>query len=241
MAKYVVKGRGYLGAHLVKKLEQEGFEVGFYPKKDTETIFYMGGVTHMDFNENIDYFRELLSSEFNAIVEYCKRSNVRLVFCSSALVYEESTEFSLFKKYLEVRASKELPNSLALRIFPVYGDEKKTAIAKFCDAAKHDRSVDVFGNGKQTRSFIHIDDVVHYIWDMEKCQTKGLVDVGTDNPTSFDDIIDTVSQIAGKKLIVNYVDPPSGYRMEGVVPEKPLPVITNLNDGIRKILLESTI
>lgn len=234
MAKYCVIGNGFLATALKKKL---GPDCHWYPDKDTETIFYLGGTTHMDFEKNFEWFLKKELTQFNAVLEYCVANKIHLIYPSSALVYERPTKFSTFKLFLEDMAEKEHKElSLGVRMFPVYGPgENKTVISKWCREMKAGKRPEVFGDGTQTRDFVHIDDVVWYLIDLAKSKTKGLIDIGHGHATSFNDIVDRINKILGINLKPIYIPAPETYA-KGIFSQNPLPVRTPLAEGIKKIL-----
>lgn len=56
--------------------------------------------------------------------------------------------------------------AIGMRLFNVYGPSQSpqgtyaSAVTVFCDALRHRRPITVFGDGLQTRDFVHIDDAV---------------------------------------------------------------------------------
>jgi UDP-glucose 4-epimerase len=56
--------------------------------------------------------------------------------------------------------------AIGMRLFNVYGARQSaqaiyaSAIAVFCDALRHHRPITIFGDGRQTRDFVYIDDAV---------------------------------------------------------------------------------
>ena len=113
------------------------------------------------------------------------RRNVRVVFASSAAVYGNTTDlpckengalnipasspYALQKRHAEEYATLYADlhgiQSLALRYFNVYGERQDPAspysgvISRFLDAYKKSTELTVFGDGLQSRDFIHVNDV----------------------------------------------------------------------------------
>ena len=232
MAKYCVIGQGLIATALKKNLP----DVSFYPTPDTQTIFYLDSVVHMDFEKNVDYHLNKVVNEFLFLLSYCKQYRIRFVYASSAMVYEKDTEFTRCKRALELLALC-YQDTLALRIFPVYGNENRTIISKWCKEMKNDIPPTVFGDGTQTRDFIHVDDVASQILTLETMKVRGTADIGAGNPTSFNDIIKIINEELGKNLKPIYIDRPKDYS-QGIQCMNPLPIKISLRDGIRIRLLE---
>lgn len=231
MAQYCVIGKGNIALHLAKRLGN----VSYFPTPVTETIFYMSGPNHINFEENPDYHINKTMQDFLWLLPYCKKHNIRFVFCSSALVYEKDTSFTKYKRVLEFIAGC-YPQTLAMRIFPVYGgNERNSVISKWCEEMKNDKQPTVYGDGTQKRDFIHIEDVVDQIILLESMRAVGLIDVGTGNPTSFNDIIQTINKVLEKDIKPIYVDKPKDYS-DGIYCKNPLPVNISLENGIKSTL-----
>lgn len=233
MSKYCVLGRnGLLGSALAARLGN----VSSVPTKDTRVLFHMASHTHPTFEENPAYEMAEAFASFTHLLPYCYENGILLVFPSSALVYEKDTQFSLFKKTLESMAKCYKTRSLALRIFPVYGpQESRTVISQWCRQMASVEAPTVFGDGKQSRDFIYIDDAVDQILDCVEERKTGYVDIGTGTPTSFNEIIGAINAELGTAIAPSYVTRPQGYN-DGVVCPSPLPTKVTVQQGIRKIL-----
>jgi nucleoside-diphosphate-sugar epimerase len=73
--------------------------------------------------------------------------------------------------------------------------------------------IDIWGDGKQTRSFMYIDDCVEGIHRIMRSDYSAPLNLGTDELVTIDGLVDIVSKIAGKTLIKRH-DPsrPQGVR-----------------------------
>ena len=116
------------------------------------------------------------------ILEFCRKKKIKkLVFTSSAAIYGDyekkiselsptipTTVYGSTKltgeQYCKIYSELFGINITALRPFNIYGPRQNDAyagvISKFMDRLNENKSPIIFGNGKQTRDFIHIDDVV---------------------------------------------------------------------------------
>ncbi len=229
---YCIIGKhGFIGSALAKKLGR----VSSYPTKDTKVIFYMAGVTHMDYDQNQEYHFNKVMQDFMFLLPFCEQHNIKFVYCSSALVYEKDNPFANCKRIMETMAQM-YPFTLGLRIFPVYGPgEKRTVISKWCEDIKNDRTPLVFGDGTQKRDFIFIDDVVDQMLGLVEKGKFGIADIGAGDPVSFNGIIAEINHVLGKDVKAEYVNQPADYS-SGIYCTNPLPVKTSLKDGIKRIL-----
>ena len=94
------------------------------------------------------------------------------------------------------------------------GREKAPAaiIRKVIDA-KHtgDHSIEIWGDGKQTRSFMYIDDCVKGTQDILSSDIMEPINLGSNELTTINGLVDIVEDIAGIKLERSYnLDAPKG-------------------------------
>jgi UDP-glucose 4-epimerase len=92
-----------------------------------------------------------------------------------------------------------------LRLFNVYGSRQRLepysgVITKFIQKIKEDTSLVIFGDGKQTRDFIFVEDVVEACMLAMRYMRKDAetYNIGTGKPTSINEIADTLMQLLGK-------------------------------------------
>lgn len=139
----------------------------------------------------------------------------RLVYASSAAVYGNThilpshediatspallSPYALHKKHNEEHADLYhrlygLP-STALRYFNVYGpgQDPQSAysgvISRFTAAYKNDQPLTIFGNGSQSRDFIHVTDVAHANYLALTTPFHGVLNIASGQPQTLLDII----------------------------------------------------
>ncbi len=79
--------------------------------------------------------------------------------------------------------------------------------------AKDDDSIEIWGDGKQTRSFCYIDDCLDGINNLMRSAFRESLNIGSDRLVSVDDMVDIISKIAGKKIRKTYdTTKPQGVR-----------------------------
>lgn len=227
MSTYCVIGTGLLATALKNKLG----DYSWYPTDDTEVIFYFGGVRHMDFEKNVKYHRDKEWLEFCHLFSYCEEYSIKLIYASSALVYEKDTDFTKHKKAME-KLTKTSKNALGLRIFPVYGVGSHTVISEWCKAVKENTAPIIWGNGTQKRDFIYTDDFVDQV--LGSLDKVGICDIGTGIGTSFNEIVETINTVLGKDIKPVYAPSPPDYS-QGIYCKNPLSTKVSLEEGIKKI------
>lgn len=203
------------------------------------------------------------------VAEGCVKNRVpKLIVMSSATVYgqtdrdtactEESTKnpvsaYGRSKSRMEdavTELSKRSGLSLTiLRLFNVYGAGQSDAYAgviqRFADCARRNLPVRIFGDGEQTRDFIHVDDIARIteIAIARNPDSKTSVyNIGTGKPVTINDLARLVFAAFGKSPKITYGEPAQGdirfscadvsklKSQMGYAPE------TELTDGISGIL-----
>lgn len=93
------------------------------------------------------------------------------------------------------------------------GKEKApTAVCRKVAEAKDGGVVEVWGDGKQTRSFLYIDECLEGIERLMKSDFTGPVNIGSDEMIAINDLVKMTADIAGKKVKINNVPGPLGVR-----------------------------
>lgn len=149
---------------------------------------------------------------------------VRVVLASSAAVYGDAKElpcrddvplstiplspYALQKLHVENYASLYAAsygvNSLALRYFNVYGSRQDPhspyagVISRFLQAYQANTTLTVFGDGLQSRDYIHVSDVARANLLALQCDDSGALNIATGQPSTLLELISTI-QGAGDK------------------------------------------
>lgn len=90
---------------------------------------------------------------------------------------------------------------------------REKAPAAFCrKAITSDKEFEIWGNGKQTRSFMYVDDCVEGILRLMDSDYKQPINLGSDEMVSMNEMADMVIDIVGKKLPHKHVPGPEGVR-----------------------------
>ena len=86
---------------------------------------------------------------------------------------------------------------------------RKIAIAKM----KNEEIIDVWGDGKQTRSFLYIDDCIDAVVQLFNSNINDPINIGSEEQVSINEMIQYVEEISGHKVEKNYqLDKPKGVR-----------------------------
>jgi nucleoside-diphosphate-sugar epimerase len=73
--------------------------------------------------------------------------------------------------------------------------------------------IEVWGDGQQTRSFMYVEDCVEGIYRIMRSDYPHPLNLGTDELVTVNQLVDTVAEIAGKRIIKRYdTSKPQGVR-----------------------------
>ena len=73
-------------------------------------------------------------------------------------------------------------------------------------------SIDVWGDGQQTRSFLLVDECVEATRRLMDSDFQGPVNIGSEEMVTIDQLVDTAAKVADKKVEKNHIDGPLGVR-----------------------------
>jgi GDP-D-mannose 3',5'-epimerase len=74
-------------------------------------------------------------------------------------------------------------------------------------------TIDMWGDGKQTRSFLYIDECLEGIRRLMDCETFiGPVNIGSEEMVTINQLAEMVMELASKKLTINHIPGPLGVR-----------------------------
>jgi nucleoside-diphosphate-sugar epimerase len=94
------------------------------------------------------------------------------------------------------------------------GKEKApAAVSRKVALAPNGSEIQVWGDGEQTRSFMYIDDCVEGLLRLMASDYREPINLGNDRLISINELVDLVSQIAGKRLSKKHdLSKPQGVR-----------------------------
>ena len=167
---------------------------------------------------------------FLNLLECCRQNNIKkLVYASSSSVYGNNKKIPFDEKdnvdnpislYAASKKSNELMahayshlysiETIGLRFFTVYGPWGRPDMAYylFTKAIINNETINVFNNGKLTRDFTYIDDIVNGVSNTLLLESKNtslykLYNIGNGSPVNLLDFIQNIEMIIGKKSLKN--------------------------------------
>lgn len=197
------------------------------------------------------------------VFEYAKQFNIKkVIFPSSSSVYgntslpqSETTPTMPTNLYGVVKLTCEhiaglysdIVPSVELRIFAGYGPGERhkgeiaSVITLFTDAIARNSRPIIFGDGTQSRDFVYIDDIIEAILRSIENSFTGIVNVGSGESRTFNEVVDLINFLLGKNIRPRFVEKPAQYfehtladitKMKNVLEISP----TSLEDGLKKYL-----
>ena len=94
---------------------------------------------------------------------------------------------------------------LSLTIGNVYGPGDSGVIAKFADAIRHGNRPRIYGDGSQTRDFVHVTDVSAAIVSACASTHTGSINIGSGKATAIADLLQIVAETMGRQADPVYV------------------------------------
>jgi UDP-glucose 4-epimerase len=96
--------------------------------------------------------------------------------------------------------------TVALRIFNAYGPRQSLPVShapvvpRFLHQVLTGGSVMIFGNGRQTRDFVYVDDVVEVLLRAATAQhiNRQVINIGSGKETSIQELVQYVEQVTGR-------------------------------------------
>jgi UDP-glucose 4-epimerase len=198
------------------------------------TIFHLGIPSSTSLYRNNRCLIGEAISDFIEVLEYCKENDTKLVWASSSSVYNghnpphyegltpiKNTDFYTEARYFMERLAFRYydfygVNSVGLRLFSVYGknDWRKgqfaNLITQYILSHQTGKAFEVYGDGRQTRDFTYVKDVVRAFLLAEKYKKDGahIFNVGTGNETSVNDMMNLVDKLKNCIFKRKYIENP---------------------------------
>ena len=93
------------------------------------------------------------------------------------------------------------------------GKEKApAALCRKVAEAPSGGEIEIWGDGKQTRSFLYIDECLEGSTRLMRSSFSGPVNVGSEEMVTIDGLAELIMTIAGKKLAIRHIPGPLGVR-----------------------------
>lgn len=198
--------------------------------QDVDYVFHLAAQAGVrsSWGKNFSMYTENNISATQKLLEAAKDSSIKkLIYASSSSVYGlcpdlPMTESSPLLPYSPYGVTKLAAENLcqlyfknynvptvSLRFFTVYGPGQRPDMAFhiFLKAMSENKPIPLYGDGKQTRDFTYIDDIVDAnIFSLDKGQSGGIYNVGGGNRKEMNTIFPLLEKISGKKVLIQHTD-----------------------------------
>lgn len=239
--------------------------------KGIDTVYHLAAIASVpkSIDNPMETFRVNVGGTIN-VLEAARVNKVRkVILASSCAIYGNSDGTMLEldppqplspyawskligEQYCRMYSEEYSLPTICLRFFNVFGERQALdsqyglAIPKFINAATNGNSLPIYGDGKQTRDFIFVDDVVNATILSSKNEMTGIYNVGSGNSTSIIDLARLIIKVVESKSLIEFHEPRIGDPLhtnaniskitkEGFIPE------WNLEAGLRRIISRASI
>ena len=120
--------------------------------------------------------------------------------------------------YLAYNRNYNIPVRVA-RFHNIYGPlgtwqgGKEKAPAAICrKVIQSDGTVEIWGDGNQTRSFLYIDDCIDAVRRLMDSDFMGPVNIGSEEMVTINKLVDIACSVEGKQVYINHIKGPLGVR-----------------------------
>ncbi len=72
--------------------------------------------------------------------------------------------------------------------------------------------IEIFGDGKQTRSFLYVDECVEGILRLMRSDFSGPVNIGSEEMVTINRLVEIIAETAGMEIFINHIEGPVGVR-----------------------------
>ncbi|OGH16006.1 MAG: hypothetical protein A3C30_00900 [Candidatus Levybacteria bacterium RIFCSPHIGHO2_02_FULL_40_18] len=181
-----------------------------------------------------------------SVLELARKNQAKLIFTSSSEIYGDPKEFPQMESYTgnvdpvgarsPYEEGKRFSESLIImyvrkfnldariiRVFNTYGPgtskNETRVVSRFLRNAKSNRPLPVEGNGKQTRTFCYVDDLIDALLLIAERGKKGeIYNAGGDIEISINELAKLVLFVTGSKSKIKHIPRP-GHDHQGRRPD----------------------
>ena len=205
--------------------------------KNVEYVFHLAAIVDVETSiKNPMFVNDVNVNGTLSILEQCLKFNVdKFIFASSCAVYGEPVYLPIDEEHPTKPVSPYGVTKLAaenycrafyklyglktvcLRLFNVYGLRQSTGnyagvIVKFIERLKNGQPPVIFGDGEQTRDFIHVKDVVEALINASKNEhcAGETFNIGSGVETSVGQLAKKLINIFGLQVKPVYSNPKAG-------------------------------
>lgn len=237
--------------------------------RDVDTVVHFAAIVSVQFSiENPSITKEVNVEGTRLLLESCVRSGVkRFIFISSSSVYgmprylpiDENHPTSPISPYAFSKLESEslcqkfsnqsALETVILRLFNVYGprqipNEYSGVITRFMDCADRGQPLVIYGDGLQTRDFVHVTDVATAVHTLVEDDCAGeIFNIGCGKSVSINNLAKTVMRLSYRNHEIKYEPAREGDILHSVADISKAKAAfafapnMDLEDGLKHLLL----
>jgi nucleoside-diphosphate-sugar epimerase len=214
----VTGGSGFVGSWM-RKTEPAGLDV-MYLNRNGYNLWYW-------WNVHWDAIVHLAPISPFQVIGTAMKFNSRVLYCSSGAVYhpENDTKYRQNKIDWEKFCIESWPDTVVARLFTFCGEglDDGKAIVQFEKRAKAGEPLEIWGDGKTVRSYMHGAEMGRWMWAILMRGVKGeAYDVGSDEPVTMLELAkrysDNIIIKGGADPVPHYL-PPNTAKTKGLLNE----------------------
>lgn len=147
----------------------------------------------------------------------CSESSVYPAEPDSEYAWEKLFSERLFLSYqrnfgIDVRIARFHNVFGALGAWAGGREKAPAALCRKVAEARHGGTIEIWGDGRQTRSFLYIDECLEGVRRLMQGEFSEPVNIGSEELISINDLAHMIIELSGKKLAIRNVDGPVGVR-----------------------------
>lgn len=130
------------------------------------------------------------------------------------VLVDPRTSYAMAKRYNEIYLASHHEEKgidiISLRFFNVYGwnQDTRMVVPLFFDQAINNEKITVFGTGKQTRDFTHIDDTVEACVRLMNVKGCHIVNIANEAEWCIGDLANSIKSIVASTSEIIYIEAP---------------------------------
>ncbi len=201
--------------------------------KDIDVIFHLAAQAGVraSWGENFEIYTRNNILTTQRLLEGCRKYGVqKFVYASSSSVYGSVKELPMredmyprpYSPYgvtklagenlCELYRANYGVRTISLRYFTVYGERQRPDMAfhKFIRAILDGRQIVVYGDGKQTRDFTYVGDIVDATIKAAESYAVGVFNIGGGSRVELIEAIKVIEQIIGQEAKIKFEETKKG-------------------------------
>jgi UDP-glucose 4-epimerase len=203
---------------------------------DVDVVFHLAALSSYAMHEDEPVLGAQVNvGGFVNVVEQARQNGCEtVVYASTSSIYGSRTDPSpedapvransgyeasklARERYGEYFSNQYHMNVAGMRLFSVYQgydgaeghkDEYANVITQFADDIAHGRSPELYGDGTQTRDFVHVEDAVRGLELAAEHGLDGIYNLGTGENHEFNTVVDLINEGLGTDIEPEYVPNP---------------------------------